>query len=372
MSFVILFLKFLSLFIFFIPLYCFLLYPIILFFLAWLFPARPSKLFPLLSLSKVSFLLPAFNEENFIEKKLKNLSLIALDKRDVEIIICDDGSTDKTLGLIKNWIELNSQVKVKLIENTINQGKWTSLKKMMAVAEGDIIVFSDISAILPRNFLEKMFSILNHSDVTVYAPTYSFHKNAQKRVWEKIYWPLEKFIRVKESRWFSTIGAHGACYAIKKIDAINLELAETNGVAPINDDFIIPSLSALNSGKKIYYDIELEIQELETTPVKVEYQRRVRIARGNFLMNKFLLKKISLRIHSKLYFLVLSHKILRSYIGPALCLNFLLYSLIQWGELRYNFISLIVLFGLLSLSPIRASAQVFFFDRFFKNQKRWK
>jgi len=372
MSFVILFLKFLPIFLFFIPLYCFVLYPIILFFLAWLFPSKSLNLTPLLSLSKVSFLLPAFNEEKFIEKKLKNLSQIAVGKKDVEIIICDDGSTDKTLSLIKNWIELNSEIKVKLIENTINQGKWTSLKKMIAVAEGDIIVFSDISAILPLNFLEKMFSILNYSDVTVYAPTYSFHENAQKRIWEKIYWPLEKFIRVQESRWFSTIGAHGACYALKKIDSINLDLAETNGVAQINDDFIIPSLSAVNSGKKIYYDADLEIQELETTPVKVEYQRRIRIARGNFLMNKFLLKKISLRMHSKFYFLVLSHKILRSYIGPALSINFLLYSLIQWGDLRYNFIALIVLCGLLSLSPIRASVQVFFFDRLIKNQKRWK
>jgi hypothetical protein len=89
-------------------------------------------------------------------------------------------------------------------------------------------------------------------------------------------------------------------------------------------------------------------------------------------MNQFLLKKFSWRTHTKFYFLLVSHKILRSYIGPALSINFLLYSLIPWGDLRYNFLSMLILTALLALSPIRASAQVFFFDRFYKNQKRWK
>jgi cellulose synthase/poly-beta-1,6-N-acetylglucosamine synthase-like glycosyltransferase len=372
MSFVILFLKYFSIFLFIVPIYCFVIYPIVLFFIAKFFSDSGQNSLSLQTFSKISFLLPAYNEQNFIEKKLINLSKLSRNNVDIEIIICNDGSSDQTLSIIKNWLVKNPDLKVILIENKTNQGKWPSLKKMLSISTGDIIVFSDISAVLPHNFVSRMISILCQADVAVYAPTYSFPSTTKTLFWEKIYWPLEKFIRQQESRWFSTIGAHGACYALKKDDLIKLELAESNGVGPINDDFIIPSLSALISGKKITYDAEVEIHELETTHEKVEYQRRVRIARGNFLMNKLFLKKISWRNHPKFYFLMFSHKILRSYIGPILCINFLLYSFFDWDDLRYNLISLIFLSVLLALSPIRATAQVFFFDRFFNNQKRWK
>jgi cellulose synthase/poly-beta-1,6-N-acetylglucosamine synthase-like glycosyltransferase len=372
MSFVILFLKSFSILLFFVPIYCFVVYPIILFLIAKFFSDSGQNSFSLQNFSKISFLLPAYNEQNFIEKKLINLSKLPTNNLDVEIIICDDGSSDQTLSIIKSWVTKNPHLKVTLVENKTNQGKWSSLKKMLSISTGEIIVFSDISAVLPYDFISRMLSILCKPDVAVYAPTYSFPSTTKKLFWEKIYWPYEKFLRDMESRWFSTIGAHGACYALKKDDLIKLELVESNGVGPINDDFIIPSLSALSTGKKIIYDLEMEIHELETTHIKVEYQRRVRIARGNFLMNKLLLKKISLRNHPKFYFLMFSHKILRSYIGPILCINFLLYSFFDWGDLRYNLISLIFLAGLLALSPIRATAQVFFLDHFFKNQKRWK
>lgn len=50
---------------------------------------------------KISVLIPVFNSEKFLEKCLE--SVIFQDFSDFEIVICDDGSDDKSKKIIKNF-----------------------------------------------------------------------------------------------------------------------------------------------------------------------------------------------------------------------------------------------------------------------------
>lgn len=50
---------------------------------------------------KISVLIPVFNSEKFLEKCLE--SVIFQDFSDFEIVICDDGSNDKSKEIIKNF-----------------------------------------------------------------------------------------------------------------------------------------------------------------------------------------------------------------------------------------------------------------------------
>ncbi len=88
-------------------------------------------------LSTISVIIPAYNEENTIGTVISNTSQI-LDGLDVpyEIIVVNDGSTDKT-GLVA------STYKATVLTNSVNRGKGYSLRRALKLAQGEIIVTLD-------------------------------------------------------------------------------------------------------------------------------------------------------------------------------------------------------------------------------------
>ncbi|MDI6738213.1 MAG: glycosyltransferase family 2 protein [Nanoarchaeota archaeon] len=93
-------------------------------------------------LPKISFVTPVFNEEQNISLFYFRVSKIMKDiGRDYDIWFIDDGSTDKTLGLLK---ELHRKDKrVKFISFRRNFGKAAALSAGFEHANGDIIITMD-------------------------------------------------------------------------------------------------------------------------------------------------------------------------------------------------------------------------------------
>lgn len=91
---------------------------------------------------KLSVVIPVFNAELFIDDTL--LKLIkweeCLDYK-AEVLLINDGSTDKTKIIIENYIKKNSFLK--LITYSTNQGKGFAVKKGMIEAQGDFRIFTD-------------------------------------------------------------------------------------------------------------------------------------------------------------------------------------------------------------------------------------
>lgn len=83
---------------------------------------------------KVVAIIPAYNEEKRIEDVLKQIEKCHLIN---EIIVVNDGSTDKTSEIVRNF------KKVKLIENKINKGKAYSMDIGVKSTNGNIIFFCD-------------------------------------------------------------------------------------------------------------------------------------------------------------------------------------------------------------------------------------
>ena len=52
---------------------------------------------------KISVIIPAHNEEKYIDKTLQSLNNQTLNCDDYEIIVCNDGSTDKTGMIAKKY-----------------------------------------------------------------------------------------------------------------------------------------------------------------------------------------------------------------------------------------------------------------------------
>ena len=94
---------------------------------------------PLTPFTKVSIVIPCFNEINTIEAMIKKVSSVELGI-EKELVIVDDFSSDGT----RQYLESNSQdLNLKVIYHEVNKGKGAALRSGFAHATGDIIIVQD-------------------------------------------------------------------------------------------------------------------------------------------------------------------------------------------------------------------------------------
>jgi len=106
---------------------------------------------------KVSIIMPAYNSEKFIENSLKSIPI----RDDIEVIVVNDGSTDKTAEIAKKF-------DVKLIDRKENLGIGYSRREALTYANGEYIMFFDSDdSIVEENF-NKAINMLTGEDIIYY------------------------------------------------------------------------------------------------------------------------------------------------------------------------------------------------------------
>ncbi|MBQ7765092.1 glycosyltransferase family 2 protein [bacterium] len=102
---------------------------------------------------KVSIIIPAYNTEKYIAKCL--ISLVHQTLKEIEIIIVDDGSTDKTAEIIKKFASNDSRIKV-LSQDNLKQG--AARNNGTSLATGEYIGFVDSDDWVDFDFYEKLYN----------------------------------------------------------------------------------------------------------------------------------------------------------------------------------------------------------------------
>jgi glycosyltransferase involved in cell wall biosynthesis len=85
---------------------------------------------------KISVVIPVFNERETVAEILSRVRR-ALDGKDSELVVVDDGSTDGTREALR------SIAGIRLIEHEQNQGKGAALRTGFAAASGDVVIVQD-------------------------------------------------------------------------------------------------------------------------------------------------------------------------------------------------------------------------------------
>jgi len=106
----------------------------------------------------VSFVIPAYNVEEYIGTCLT--SVIDQTDHDFEIIVVDDGSTDKTYEIAHSILERSSDIKWNPLKQE-NKGVSVARNVGMSVASGQYIVFVDSDDCVSQNLVEKIRTIVN-------------------------------------------------------------------------------------------------------------------------------------------------------------------------------------------------------------------
>lgn len=108
-----------------------------------------------IGLPKVSFIVPVFNENRVLEKKIQNLQELAYPKDRLEIIFVDGGSTDGSMETIKNAIG-RVNLNIKLVEQGRRLGFNKAVVDGFNNSSGDIIFIPGAETMYAPDSLQKM------------------------------------------------------------------------------------------------------------------------------------------------------------------------------------------------------------------------
>lgn len=103
---------------------------------------------------KVSIIIPAYNEEENLQLIYEKVKGMVLKYPEYEILFVDDGSTDKTLQVIKTLAAENK--KVKYISFSRNFGHQNALKAGIDHASGDCVISLDADLQHPPELIDEM------------------------------------------------------------------------------------------------------------------------------------------------------------------------------------------------------------------------
>lgn len=86
---------------------------------------------------KISIIIPVYNEEKTIERLLNNVRAVEIPGTEKELIVVDDGSTDRTPEILKE------QKNIKVVCHRKNQGKGRAFKTGLKNCSGEIVIVQD-------------------------------------------------------------------------------------------------------------------------------------------------------------------------------------------------------------------------------------
>ena len=143
-----------------------------------------TKLNPL-----VSVIIPCYNAERFVEKAVR--SIMEQTYHNLEIICCDDCSSDSTLAILEKLA--SSDVRIRLIKNKSNLGIARTLNILVDYAHGNYIARMDADDIaLPKRIEKQVKYLEKHVDYAM-CGTNAWHIDECDRIIGKSYLSISNF-----------------------------------------------------------------------------------------------------------------------------------------------------------------------------------
>lgn len=113
----------------------------------------------------ISIAMTTYNGEKYIERQLETIRTQSVPAD--EIIICDDGSCDRTVEIIRHFIEKHRADNIRLIENETNLGYIKNFYKAVSLTHGSYIFLADQDDEWHSNKIERTLSVLKSQNASV-------------------------------------------------------------------------------------------------------------------------------------------------------------------------------------------------------------
>lgn len=144
------------------------------------------------NLPSVAIIVPCFNEEHSLAGTIHSLLSLSYPSNLLEIIIVNDGSTDKTLSVARS-LEQNKRVSV--ITQT-NGGKHSALNVGIKITDADVIGCLDADSFVDKNALIRMVADFKKPNVMAITPAIKVYKpNNTIELIQKVEYEIGVFLR---------------------------------------------------------------------------------------------------------------------------------------------------------------------------------
>ncbi len=262
------------------------------------------------NLPEVTFMVAAYNEERWIEDKIRNSLALDYPKNKIHFLFVTDGSNDSTPELIKTFAEKTPDFNIVLHHQAERRGKIAAVERVMPFVKTPIVIFTDANTDINPDAVRK---IVRH-----YAEPSVGGVAGEKRVQmsgeasgagEGFYWKYESLLKKWDSELHSVVGAAGELFSVR-----------TDLYAPVEKDTLIEdfvmTLRIAQRGFRIVYEPQAYAVEGHSESVKEELKRKIRISAGGLQAVWRLRALLNPFKYSTLCFQYVSHRVMRWTIAP--------------------------------------------------------
>jgi poly-beta-1,6-N-acetyl-D-glucosamine synthase len=239
-------------------------------------------------LPNVTILIPAYNEEETLHNKMKNIAEFDYPPEKIEVLVLDDCSTDGTRAISESGFK-EFRLNGKVLSNSVRSGVNVSYNSVMPRVNSDYILTTDADARIPSDTLLKAMKIMTSlkgigAVAAKMVPLYEKQTFATRAT--ESYATSYDSMLIAESSMFSTFPGSTCCLLMwkKAFSPISTSYGSSDGNI---------SLGIIKNGYK--YLLAPSITYLEPVSENVREQRRQKIRRATRLIQSSLLNINSFR-----------------------------------------------------------------------------
>jgi cellulose synthase/poly-beta-1,6-N-acetylglucosamine synthase-like glycosyltransferase len=205
----------------------------------------------------VSLIIPAYDEERVIERKIENARALDYPAARLQIVVASDGSSDRT-------VELARAAGADLVLELARGGKVAALNAAVREVTGEILVFSDANSYWRPDALRRL--VARFADERVgYACGQVRFLGGDGGNQEGLYWRYEMAVRSMETRLAGVTAGNGAIYAVRPEAYIELDASR-------GQDIGFP-FELTKRGWRAVYEPEAVAEEKMAPTVEREFRR---------------------------------------------------------------------------------------------------
>lgn len=272
---------------------------------------NPMKCEPVLPLDEeqlpsVTLMICAYNEEDVIHEKMKNIRQLKYPSSRLCVMWVTDGSNDRSNELLSQYEE------VKLVFSPERKGKAAAMQHGLRENKAEIVVFTDANTMLNADALREIVRQMMKPGVSCVSGekrVAARHEGQVAAEGEGLYWKYESLLKQWDSDLYSAMGAAGELFAVRMK---HYREAPANALL---DDFMM-SMLIVKDGHRIAYTSRAYAMEYGSADMKEESKRKRRIAAGGLQSIWWLRSLMNPFKHPKVFFQFISHRVLRWSITP--------------------------------------------------------